>query len=244
MSIILPSTHMPMPASENGGQDACDLRHSASRETTQALTAQTRFHGTRGGTAVARTLFGDVNPSSKLPVTWPRSVGQVPIYYAHNITHMPKDQGKRYWDTPSTPQFEFGYGLSYTRFRIGAPTLDAPALMPGGKVTVSTRVTNTGDRAGDEVVQLYIHQQAGRASRPVRELKGFQRVTLKPGETRTVSFVLDEKSAILEPGGALLGGRSGHVRPVDGLELEHREPRSVRRWRRGAARAGRGFAPS
>lgn len=152
----------------------------------------TWFGGTRGGTAIARTLFGDVNPGGKLPVTWPRSVGQVPIYYAHNTTHMPQDQGKRYWDIPSTPQFEFGYGLSYTRFTIGAPKLDTPVLQPGGRVTVSTTVTNSGDRAGDEVVQLYIHQQAGRASRPVRELKGFQRVTLKPGETRTVSFTLDE----------------------------------------------------
>lgn len=154
----------------------------------------TWFGGTRGGTAIARTLFGDVNPGGKLPVTWPRSVGQVPIYYAHNTTHMPQDQGKRYWDIPSTPQFEFGYGLSYTRFTIGAPKLDTPVLQPGGRVTVSTTVTKGGDRAGDEVVQLYIHQQAGRASRPVRELKGFQRVTLKPGETRTVSFTLDESS--------------------------------------------------
>lgn len=152
------------------------------------------YGGTRGGTAIARALFGDVNPGGKLPVTWPRSVGQVPIYYAHNTTHAPNDQGKRYWDIPSTPQFEFGYGLSYTSFHIGAPALDNATLAPGGKITVSTTVTNTGSRAGDEVVQLYIHQQAGRASRPVRELKGFQRVTLKPGEKREVSFHLDETS--------------------------------------------------
>ncbi|WP_229664375.1 beta-glucosidase BglX [Sphingomonas metalli] len=154
----------------------------------------TWYGGTRGGTAIARTLFGDVNPGGKLPVTWPRTVGQVPIFYAHNTTHMPKDQGKRYWDIPSTPQFPFGYGLSYTRFTIGAPTLDRTELAPGGTVTVSTTVTNSGRRAGDEVVQLYIHQRAGRASRPVRELKGFQRVTLRPGERRTLTFTLDEAS--------------------------------------------------
>lgn len=152
------------------------------------------YGGTRGGTALARMLFGDVNPGGKLPVTWPRTVGQVPIYYAHNTTHQPENQGKRYWDIPSTPQFEFGYGLSYTSFQIGQPTLSTPTLAPGGKVTVSTTVANVGQRAGDEVVQLYIHQKAGRASRPVRELKGFQRVTLKPGERRTVSFDIDEKS--------------------------------------------------
>lgn len=152
------------------------------------------YGGTRGGVAVARALFGDVNPGGKLPVTWPRSVGQVPIYYAHNTTHGPKEQGKRYWDIPSTPQFEFGYGLSYTSFAIGEPAVGGGTIAPGGRITVSTEVTNTGARAGDEVVQLYIHQRAGRASRPVRELKGFRRVTLQPGERRTVSFDLDESS--------------------------------------------------
>lgn len=152
------------------------------------------YGGTRGGTAIARALFGDVNPGGKLPVTWPRSVGQVPIYYAHNTTHGPENQDKRYWDIPSTPQYEFGYGLSYTTFDVGAPTLEHTTMAPGGKITVSTVVANTGERAGDEVVQLYIHQQAGRASRPVRELKGFERVTLQPGERRKVSFTLDESS--------------------------------------------------
>lgn len=152
------------------------------------------YGGSRGGVAIARALFGDVNPGGKLPITWPRSVGQVPIYYAHNTTHAPKDQSKRYWDIPSTPQFEFGYGLSYTNFTISPPNLDKTALVPGGKVTVSATITNAGRRTGDEVVQLYIHQQAGRASRPVRELKGFRRVTLQPGERRTVTFDLDETS--------------------------------------------------
>ena len=152
------------------------------------------YGGTRGGTAVARALFGDVNPGGKLPVTWPRTVGQVPIYYAHNTTHAPKDQDKRYWDIPSSPQFEFGYGLSYTKFGFERPRLDQMALAPGGKLRVSTLVTNLGSRRGDEVVQLYIHQKAGRASRPVRELKGFQRISLQPGERRTVTFDLTEDS--------------------------------------------------
>lgn len=152
------------------------------------------YGGTRGGAAIARTLFGDVNPGGKLPVTWPRSAGQVPIFYAHNTTHAPDKQDKRYWDIPSSPQFEFGYGLSYTSFSIGAPALDKAQIAPGGRITVSTEVANTGRRAGDEVVQLYIHQRAGRASRPVRELKGFQRITLQPGERRTVTFNLDEAS--------------------------------------------------
>ncbi|WP_294195727.1 glycoside hydrolase family 3 N-terminal domain-containing protein [uncultured Sphingomonas sp.] len=150
------------------------------------------YGGTRGGTAIARALFGDVNPGGKLPITWPRSVGQVPIYYAHNTTHSPKEQAKRYWDIPSTPQFEFGYGLSYTRFAISEPRITGGPLLPGGRITVSTEVTNTGTRAGDEVVQLYIHQRAGRASRPVRELKGFHRITLQPGERRSVTFDVGE----------------------------------------------------
>lgn len=150
--------------------------------------------GSRGGAAVARALFGDINPGGKLPVTWPRSAGQAPLFYAHNRSHGPNDQGARYLDQPSTPLFEFGYGLSYTTFTIAPPQVEGAALSPNGRIVVSTTVTNTGSRAGDEVVQLYIHQRAGRASRPVRELKGFQRVTLEPGESRKVAFELTEDS--------------------------------------------------
>jgi beta-glucosidase len=149
------------------------------------------YPGTRGGAAVAAALFGDTNPGGKLPVTWPRSVGQVPIYYAHNTTQAPNDQDERYWDEPSTPLYEFGYGLSYTSFEISEPTVTGE-VGPSSKATVSVIVRNTGERAGDEVVQLYIHQRSGRASRPVRELRGFERISLRPGETRTVSFSLDE----------------------------------------------------
>ena len=141
--------------------------------------------GNEGGNAVADLLFGDANPGGKLPVTWPRDAGQIPIYYAHNLTHQPETAPgfqSRYWDQPSSPLFPFGYGLSYTKFAIGN--------LKASRNQVTAEVENTGARAGDEVVQLYLHQRSGGASRPVRELKGFERVTLAPGEKRTVRFQL------------------------------------------------------
>jgi beta-glucosidase len=153
------------------------------------------YPGSFGGVAVARTLFGDVNPGGKTPVSWPRSVGQVPTYYAHNLSHSPETADKRYWDTSSTtPLFPFGFGLSYTSFSIAAPQVDPVDLAQGYRVTISTMITNTGERQGDEVVQLYIHQRSGRASRPARLLEGFQRVSLKPGESRQLRFMLDESN--------------------------------------------------
>ena len=100
------------------------------------------------------------------------------MMYSHTISHEPENQGRRYWDEASTPLFPFGYGLSYGRFVFADLTVDQPAITPDGTVTVSVEVTNTSDREADEVVQLYIHQRYGSASRPVRELKGFQRITL------------------------------------------------------------------
>jgi beta-glucosidase len=147
------------------------------------------YPGAEGGHAVADLLFGDANPGGKLPVTFPRSVGQVPIYYAHTLTHQPESAPgfvSRYWDEPSSPFYPFGYGLSYTTFKISNLTVK--------NQTVSVDVQNTGSRQGDEVVQLYIHQRAGRASSPVRLLKGFERVTLAPGETKTVHFTLSDDS--------------------------------------------------
>lgn len=140
---------------------------------------------------MARALSGDINPGGKLPVTWPRTVGQVPLYYAHNRSHWPQDQDRRYADLPSTPQFVFGHGLSYTSFSISAPDVGSGTLEGGGRLIVSTTVCNTGQRAGDEVVQLYIHQQAGRASRPVRELKGFQRVSTATTKVCLVAHVAE-----------------------------------------------------
>ncbi len=149
--------------------------------------------GTEGGHAVADILFGDVNPGGKLPVTFPRSGSHAPMYYARTITHQPEDHPmyrSRYWDSLTTPLYPFGYGLSYTTFEITNLTVSATQIKVGNSVTVTANVTNTGSMAGDEVVQLYIHQKSGSDSRPIRELKGFERVALQSGETKTVSFEL------------------------------------------------------
>ena len=146
------------------------------------------YPGTRGGEAAANLLFGDVSPGGKLPFSWPRTVGQVPMVYAHTRSHEPENQARRYWDEASTPLFPFGHGLSYGRFEYASLTVDEPASTASGTVTVSVDVTNVADREADEVVQLYIGQRHGSASRPVRELKGFRRVTLAAGESRRLQF--------------------------------------------------------
>ncbi len=152
--------------------------------------------GTEGGNAVAGLLFGDDVPGGKLPLTWPRSTGQIPIFYAHNHTQVDQDAKKFqsfYWDEPTTPLYPFGYGLSYTSFSITDIKLSQNEIGAAGSLDVSAQVRNTGAVAGDEVVQLYTHQQAGSASRPVRELKGFSRVHLNAGEAKTIHFPLGAK---------------------------------------------------
>jgi beta-glucosidase len=149
--------------------------------------------GTEGGHAVADVLFGDANPGGKLPVTFPRSAGHAPQYYAHNLTHQPEGSPmfrSRYWEGPTAPLYPFGFGLSYTTFSFSNLKLAAAKVKVGAATDVSVDVTNTGETAGDEVVQVYIHQKAGSDSRPVRELKGFKRVGLRPKETQTVTFSL------------------------------------------------------
>ena len=146
------------------------------------------YPGTQGGAAVANLLFGEVSPGGRLPFTWPRTVGQVPLVYTHTRSHEPVNQARRYWDEDGSPLFPFGHGLSYGRFEYANLTVDQPAITTSGTVTVSVEVTNTADREADEVVQLYVHQRHGSASRPVRELKGFSRVTLAAGETRSLQF--------------------------------------------------------
>ncbi len=151
------------------------------------------YPGTEGGNAVADVLFGDVDPGGKLPVSWPRIAGQEPLYYNHNLTHEPEDRPgftSRYWDISSKPLYPFGYGLSYTSFKFANLRLSSKSIQKSGKTEVSVDVTNTGRMAGDAVAQIYIHQRYGSASRPVRQLKGFERVTLQPGETRTLTFPL------------------------------------------------------
>jgi beta-glucosidase len=151
------------------------------------------YPGTEGGDAVANLLMGDANPGGKLPVTWPRSVGQVPIYYAQNLTQIPDDLTGRYWDASSAPLYPFGYGLSYSSFKLGGLKVDSPSMHPDGSLTVTIGVENTGAVAGDEVVQLYTHQRSGSMSRPRRELKGFTRLHVGAGEKRTVSLTLQAK---------------------------------------------------
>jgi beta-glucosidase len=148
------------------------------------------YPGTQGGAAVADLLFGDVAPGGKLPFSWPRTVGQVPMIYSHTVSHDPRHQDRRYWDEASTPLFPFGHGLSYGQFEYRDLNLDRNHIQPGQTVTVSVTVTNAGERTGDEVVQLYIRQRHGSGSRPVRELKGFQRISLAAGESRTLTFPL------------------------------------------------------
>ena len=151
---------------------------------------QAWYPGTRGGEALAAVLVGDVSPAGRLPFTWPRHVGHVPMVYAHYRTFAPDGQGTRYWEEESTPLYPFGHGLSYADFRYSEVRLNPPVVPVGATTTVSVDVTNTSDRPADEVVQLYVHQRYGTSSRPVRELKGFERVKLAAGQTRTVSFPL------------------------------------------------------
>lgn len=149
--------------------------------------------GSEGGHAVADILFGDANPGGKLPVTFPRKGSHAPLYYARNLTHSPESSpmyNPRYWDGLPTPLYPFGFGLSYTTFAITNLKVAAPQVKVGSSLAITADVTNTGSLAGDEVVQLYIHQRAGSDSRPMRLLKGFERITLAPGETKTVTFTL------------------------------------------------------
>lgn len=167
-----------------------DIRWAA--EHVQAI-LEAWYPGTEGGNAVADVLFGDVNPGGKLPVSWPRAAGQEPLYYNHNLTHEPEDRPtftSRYWDMSSKPLYPFGYGLSYTTFKFDHLRLSKKNLKAGETAEVEVEVTNTGAVAGDAVAQVYIHQRYGSASRPVRQLKGFKRVTLQPGETQTLKFPL------------------------------------------------------
>jgi beta-glucosidase len=155
---------------------------------------ETWFAGTQAGNAIADVLFGDVNPGGKLPVTFPLSVGQIPIYYNHKNTGRPPDVNNKYTskylDVPVTPLYPFGFGLSYTQFQLTNLQLSARSILRNGRLTASVEVENTGKRAGDEVVQLYVRDMAASRTRPVRELKGFERITLRPGEKRRVQFTL------------------------------------------------------
>lgn len=152
------------------------------------------FPGTMGGEAIANILFGVANPSGKLSATFPRSVGQVPIYYSVKNTGRPFDEGQKYTskylDVPNTPLYPFGYGLSYTTFSYGDVQLNKTTITSNETITATTTVTNTGNYDGEETAQLYVQDIVGSSTRPVKELKGFQKVYLKKGESKHVSFTL------------------------------------------------------
>ncbi len=143
------------------------------------------YLGEEGGPAAAEVLFGDVNPGGKLPITFPHSVGDLPDYYDHKPS-----ANRSYAFSTRQPLFPFGYGLSYTSFQFDNLRVEPARILPGGTATVSVDITNTGARAGDEVPQLYVHQEVASVTQPVMQLKGFARITLKPGEKRTVEFAV------------------------------------------------------
>ncbi|QLL14784.1 beta-glucosidase BglX [Pseudomonas chlororaphis] len=159
---------------------------------------ETWFSGTEGGNAIADVLFGDYNPSGKLPITFPRSVGQIPTYYNHLTIGRPFTPGKpgnytsQYFDDTTGPLFPFGYGLSYTTFSLSDMALSSTTLNKSGKLDASVTLKNTGKRDGETVVQLYIQDVAGSIIRPIKELKGFQKVQLKAGEQKVIRFSISE----------------------------------------------------
>lgn len=187
------------------------------------------FAGSEAGNAIADVLLGKVNPSGKLTETFPQNVGQVPVYYNHKNTGRPLAEGtwfskfrSNYLDIPNEPLFPFGFGLSYTTFDYKNLKLSESTLTKDGKLTVSVELTNSGNYDGAEVVQLYVRDLVGTVTRPVKELKGFQKVFLKKGETRTVEFTLTEKDLrfynselqfVSEPGDfkAFVGTNSANV---------------------------------
>ncbi|HEY6089979.1 MAG TPA: glycoside hydrolase family 3 C-terminal domain-containing protein, partial [Gemmatimonadaceae bacterium] len=162
---------------------------------------ETWFLGSQHGNAVADVLFGDYNPGGKLPVTFPRATGQIPIYYNHRNTGRPADSANhytsKYLDIPWTPLFPFGYGLSYTTFEYTNLRVSPPRIGASDSLEVSVDLRNTGGVAGDEVVQVYVRDDVATVSEPVRALKAFRRVTLAPGEMRTITFRLKPDSFAL-----------------------------------------------
>lgn len=157
------------------------------------------FGGSEAADAIADVVFGEVSPSGKLTMSMPRNMGQVPLYYNHLNTGRPKSQDKEfekfrsgYIDSPNSPLYPFGYGLSYTTFEYSDVSLSANELKPGGKLTATVTVTNKGNRDADEIVQLYLRDMVGSISRPVKELKGFKRVNIKSGESKKIDFEITE----------------------------------------------------
>jgi beta-glucosidase len=182
--------------------------------------------GEEGGNAVADVLFGDFNPGGKLPMSFPRDAGQIPIFYNHRPSGGRSHWQEHYVETPVTPQYPFGYGLSYTQFELADLRISPDQVRAGDEVMIQVDVINTGSRAGDEVVQVYTHSLATGLTRPVKELKGFKRITLQPGEKKTVTFTLAvnqlgfydrDKRFVVEPGAVdVMVGNSSANLPCSG----------------------------
>ena len=181
--------------------------------------------GNLGGKAVAEIIFGDINPSGKLPLTIPRSVGQLQMIY----NHKPSQYFHKYAFEKNKPLYHFGYGLSYTKFNYSKPTLKNSTFDANSIIKVDVQVTNVGDMDGDEVVQLYIRDKVSSVTRPVKELKGYKRVRLKVGETKKITFELTPESLafydidmnyIVEPGTFnIMTGSSSHFKSLKTVEL-------------------------
>jgi beta-glucosidase len=178
---------------------------------------ETWYAGQEGGTAIGEVLFGDINPGGKLPVSFPRQTGQIPVYYNRKPTSF-----RSYLDVTREPLWTFGYGLSYTTFSVSNLKVTPESIGPAGHATVTVDVTNSGHRAGDEVVQLYIRDQVSSVTRPVKELRGFERVTLAPGEKKAVTFTLGPDALslidanmqrVVEPGrfDVIVGSLTAHL---------------------------------
>jgi len=185
------------------------------------------FSGTEGGNAIADVLLGDYNPSGKLPVTFARSVGQIPLYYNRLNTGRPFDPMRpaayrsRYFDIDDTPLYPFGHGLSYTNFSLSPVQLSTTHLLAGGALKVTVQVTNTGQRNGETVVQLYLRDRSASVSRPLKELKGFQKVMLEAGASRSVTFDIDESSLAFFNEQLQWAAEPGEFDVMVGLDSEH-----------------------
>jgi beta-glucosidase len=176
-----------------------------------------------GGKAVADVLFGDANPGGKLPVSYPRAVGQIPVYYNHKPSGGRSHWYGSYMDMSAKPLYPFGHGLSYTKFAYSDLKITPESVGAGDTVTIQATIKNVGQRAGDEVVQLYVHDVIASVTRPVQELKGFVRLPLNPGEQKTVAFQLDvrhlgyfdrQMQFVVEPGAieVMIGASSEDIR--------------------------------
>jgi beta-glucosidase len=198
------------------------------------------FGGIEGGSAVADVLFGAYVPSGKLPVSFPRDVGQVPVYAAHANTGRPASADNKYTskyiDLPWTPLYPFGHGLSYTTFTLSAPRLSASVLRAGDSLDVAVDVANSGSVAGDEVVQMYIRDDVASVVRPVQELRGFQRVRLAPGESRTVHFTIGEQALAFYDTSMTRVVEPGTFTVLTGADAEHTSRDSFRFETRDGAR--------